>query len=139
MWRKPYRQTATRISQAYNDGVVVIYRAENGAAPGELPAPVLTRKAALLYEERTVGAVRYYAAKEAQQQIDRVIRVQDPGPITLPDGSKTATAPIGPQDVAETEDGVRYRIDRVTVVRDAYPRTLELTLRRFEQAQEVIA
>lgn len=104
-----------------------------------MPAPVLTRKVVLLYAERTVGSVRYYAAEQAQQKIDRVIRVQDPGPIPVRENGKTATAPIGTQDVAETEDGARYRIDRVASVRDVYPATLELTLRRYEQIPEVTA
>ena len=139
MWQKPFRPETDRISQSYNDGFVAIYRQEDGAEPGEMPAPVLTRKAVLLYAERTVGSVRYYAAEQAQQKIDRVIRVQDPGPIPVRENGITATAPIGTQDVAETEDGVRYRIDRVTTVRDVYPETLELTLRKYEQIPEVTA
>lgn len=137
MWKKPQRPTHA-ISQAYNDGVVAIYRVTDGEPAGAMPEPVQTRKAVLLYEERTVGSTRYYAAEQAMAKIDRVIRVQDPGPVTIPDGEGTATGPITVQDAAVTEDGQTYVIDRVTLIRDVYPRTLELTLRRIDQIAEVI-
>ncbi len=132
MWRKPYRPDHV-ISAAYNDGVVAIYRVTDSAQPREV------RKAVLLYGARTIGSVRYYAAEQAQAKIDRVIRVQDPGPITLTDGTETVTAPISPQDVAVTEDGVRFRIERVERIRNVLPPTLELTLRRIDPTPEVIS
>lgn len=138
MWKKPYRPDHV-ISAAYNDGVVAIYRVTDSAQPGEMPQPREVRKAVLLYGARTIGSVRYYAAEQAQAKIDRVIRVQDPGPITLTDGTETVTAPISPQDVAVTEDGVRFRIERVERIRNVLPPTLELTLRRIDPTPEVIA
>ena len=138
MWRAPYRPTHA-VSQAYNDGVVAVYRVTDGADPGGMPRPVRERKAVLLYQERTVGSARYYAAEQAQARLDRVIRVQDPGTITVPSTGGAVTSPIHAQDEAVTEDGQRYRIERVTSIMDVYPRTLELTLREIEQIPEVTA
>ena len=138
MWSKPYRPTHA-VSQAYNDGVVAVYRVTDTAAPGAMPQIMLTPKVTLLYAERTIGSARYYAAEQAQARLDRVIRVQDPGPITTGEGAEAVTAPINAQDAAVTEDGIGYRIDRVTRIMDVYPATLELTLRRVDQIAEAAA
>ena len=42
-------------------------------------------------------------------------------------------AKITNQDIAETEDGVKYRIDLVQTVDLVYPPSLDLTLTRYEQ------
>lgn len=71
-----------------------------------------------------MGLQRYYSGKQAQVQVERVIRTQlRPG--------------VSPQCVAITEDGVQYGIDLVQQVTDAYPASMDLTLTKIEQKYEV--
>lgn len=120
----PFRPDDRRITQSYRDGVVRIYTVTDAAQPGYQPKPALTLVEALFYQERRVGLQRYYSSKQAQVQVERVIRTQlRPG--------------VSPQCVAITEDGVQYGIDLVQQVTDAYPASMDLTLTRIEQKYEV--
>lgn len=119
-YKKPSRGKS-EISQAYNSGYVTIYEVTDAAAPGLQPVPALKEKLQLPYEERLLGLRRYYDAKQNQIEVQRVIRVQrTPFPITS-------------QDVAETEDGRKYRIDLVQSMVDVYPPSLDLTLTAYRQ------
>ena len=109
------------ISQSYNDGYVILYSEKDAAEPGRQPKPKLTQKLKQPYAERQLGIRRYYAAKQNQINIQRVIRVQ------------YTPIPITSQDIAETEDGSRYRIDLVQSVADVYPPSLDLTLVAYVQ------
>ena len=120
MWKKPSRPDHA-ISQTFNDGVLTVYRVTDSAQPGYKPQPRTTEFVKLPYEARTVGVRRYYAAQQAQVQIDRVLRVPDPSLV------------ISPQDQAQTEDGQAYRIEQVQLVRDVWPRCLDLSLGRIDQ------
>ena len=117
-WTAPYRP-ANEVTQDYNDGIVTIYAAEDSAQPGYQPKPTLTKKYTLRYDEQRVGIQRYYEAMQNQVQVERVLRVP--------------RAKITNQDIAETEDGVKYRIDLVQTVDLVYPPSLDLTLTRYEQ------
>ena len=117
-WTAPYRP-ANEVTQDYNDGIVTIYAAADGAQPGYQPKPTLTKKCTLRYDEQRVGIQRYYEAMQNQVQVERVLRVP--------------RAKITNQDIAETEDGVKYRIDLVQTVDLVYPPSLDLTLTRYEQ------
>lgn len=120
--KTPFRpRKQTEISQAYNDGIVSINTVTDGAAAGLLPAPTLTEKARLCYQERALGIRRYYDAKQNQINIQRVIRVPRPA------------VEITNQDVAVTENGKRYRIDLIQTVSDIYPPSLDLTLVDYDQ------
>lgn len=112
------------ITQQYNSGVLTIYSLTDTAKPGLRPAPRLTVKVALRYEERRLGITRLYQARQTQVEIERVVRVQ-----RRPD--------ISPQDVAITEDGRQYRIDTVQAVMDTWPPSLDLSLVRITQVHEV--
>lgn len=118
--KKPYRP-APDVAERYNDGVAQIYSVSDTAAAGYLPTETLTEKVRLDYQERKLGIKRYYAAKQNQIHAERVIRVQRP-----PEG-------IDNQDIAQTEDGVYYRIDLVQSVPDIWPASLDLTLVRYDQ------
>ena len=118
--KAPFRPKAD-VSQSYNDGIVTIYTVQDGGDSGYMPAPSLTKAVSLCYQERKLGVQRYYEAKQNQINIKRVIRVQDP------------KMQINSQDVAETEDGVYYRIDLVQFVPDAWPRSYDLTLVLYDQ------
>lgn len=117
-WKEPYRPT-NEVSQNYNDGIVKIYTVKDSAEPGYQPKPELSQKYVLRYEERRLGIQRYYDAMQNQIQVERVIR--------------TPRAAITNQDIAETEDGRRYRIDLVQTVDEIYPPSIDITLTKFEQ------
>lgn len=125
MRKTPFRPDDRRITQSYRDGVVRIYAVTDGAAPGYQPRPVLAPLLeTLFYQERRVGLQRYYAGRQAQVEVERVIRTQ----------LRTA---VNPQCVAVTEDGVQYGIELVQQVQDVYPPSMDLTLVRIEQKYEV--
>lgn len=121
--KTPYRPRTDgkRPAEVYNDGVVQIYAVTDGAQAGLLPRPVPSLRETLYYQERRLGVQRNYAAAQNQIQVERVIRVPRP------------LAPITNQHVAVTEDGRTYRIDLVQEVLDVWPRSLDLTLARYEQ------
>lgn len=124
MRKTPFRPDDRRITQSYRDGVVRIYTVTDGVAPGYQPRPVLTLLETLFYQERRVGLQRYYAGRQAQVEVERVIRIQ-------------LRPAVNPQCVAVTEDGVQYGIELVQQVQDVYPPSMDLTLVRIEQKYEV--
>ena len=120
--RTPFRpRQRAEISQTYNDGVVTVFAVYDEAESGLLPVPSLTELVTLPYQERKVGIKRYYEAKQNQIQIEKVLRVPRP-PLE-----------INNQDVAQTENGKRYRIDLVQLIDDVYPPSLDLTLKAYKQ------
>lgn len=124
MRKMPFRPDDRRITQSYRDGVVRIYTVTDGAAPGYQPQPVLTLLETLFYQERRVGLQRYYAGRQAQVEVERVIRTH-------------LRPAVNPQCVAVTEDSVQYGIELVQQVQDVYPPSMDLTLVRIEQKYEV--
>ena len=120
--RTPFRpRKESPVTQNYNDGVVKIYVETDHAGSGYMPSPQRSLILTLAYQERRLGFKRYYDAKQNQIHIERVIRV--PG----------GAGPINNQDVAETEDGTKYRIDLVQEIPDVYPPSLDLTLVLYTQ------
>ena len=122
-WEAPYRPQ-NEITQTYNDGYVVIYSVTDEAAPGYQPTPKLKRKITLRYAEQRLGIQRYYAGRQNQIDIERVIRTPNVGIITN-------------QDVAITEDGRQYRIDMVQTAQGIYPVSIDITLAKIDQEYEV--
>ncbi len=121
MRKTPFRPDDRRITQSYRDGVVRIYAVTDGAAPGYQPRPVLAPLLeTLFYQERRVGLQRYYAGRQAQVEVERVIRTQ-------------LRPAVNPQCVAVTEDGVQYGIDMVQQLTDVWPASMDLTLTKIEQ------
>lgn len=118
-WKTPYRPKS-EITQSYNDGMVEICAVSDGARPGYQPVEQLRFKARLRYEERTLGIQRAYLAKQAQTEVERVLRTP-------------RVKGVGPRDVAVTEDGRQYRVDLVQSVNGVYPPSVDLTLARLEQ------
>ena len=123
MRREPFRP-GNEITQSFNGGLVTVYRVTDGARPGHAPAPVLVKRIVLRYEERKLGIQRYYAARQNQVKIQRVIRVPLAGRVSS-------------QDVAVTEDGRQYRVDLVQAVGDVYPPSADLTLAAVEQVDRI--
>lgn len=124
MRKLPFRPEDRQITQPYRDGVVKIYTITDAAQPGYQPKPTPALVETLFYAERRVGLQRYYSGKQAQVQVERVIRTQ-------------LRAGVSPQCVAITEDGVQYGIDLVQQVTDVYPASMDLTLTKIEQKYEV--
>ena len=120
-WKAPYRPS-NEVTQSYNDGVVTVYSVTDSARPGYQPVEQLTEKIKLRYEEQRLGIQRYYNAMQNQIQVERVIRVPRAEQITS-------------QDVAETEDGRRYRIDLVQTVDGVWPPSQDLTLVKYQQEE----
>jgi len=124
MWRKPNRPSH-EVTQSFNDGIVKIYGVEDISTPGYAPKPKLKEKVVLRYEKRVTGYNRYYVAKQANVQIDRTIRCPRLDSVTV-------------LDVARTEDGEQYIIQRVQPVMDAYPASMDLSLSKVVQDDEVV-
>ncbi len=121
-WKAPYR-ASSEVTQNYNDGFVTIYATQDAANPGYQPKPELVKKCYLRYEEKRLGVQRYYDAVQNQIKAERVIRVP--------------RAPVTSQDVAETEDGRRYRVDLVQAVDGVYPPSLDITLTKYSQGVDM--
>lgn len=120
-WKAPYCPS-NEVTQGYNSGVVTVYAVTDSARPGYQPVEQLTEKIKLRYEEQRLGIQRYYNAMQNQIQVERVIRVPRAEQITS-------------QDVAETEDGRRYRIDLVQTVDGVWPPSQDLTLVKYQQEE----
>lgn len=120
--RKRPTRPSNEITQQYNSGVVKIYSTTNAAAPGYQPKELHIPMGRLRYEEQRLGINRLYLSRQNQMEIQRVIRVP--------------RRPINTQDIAVTEDGLRYRIDTVQSVEGSYPPSLDLALIKISQGVE---
>ena len=126
MYRKPNRP-AHDITQPFNSGIVKIYKTENGAQPGHKAVEQLKNSPVTLrYDEQRTGVTRYYAARQANIQIDRVIRC-------------SRVAGVDTQDVAVTEDGMQYRIEQIQTVDNIWPACVDISLVKIVQKLEVAA
>lgn len=119
MWKAPQRPR-NEVSQTFNDGIVTIFEVTDTARPGYQPEETPKAKGILRYSEQRLGIQRYYAGKQNQIDIQRVIRVPKATGITN-------------QDIAVTESGEKYRIDLVQSVQNVWPECMDLTLKRYEQ------
>lgn len=126
MYRKPNRP-AHDITQGFNSGIVKIYKTKNGAQPGHKAVEHLKNPPVTLrYDEQRTGVTRFYAAKQNNIQIDRVIRCP-------------AVPGIDSQDVAVTEDGLQYRIEQIQTVDNIWPACVDISLSKIVQKLEVAA
>lgn len=120
MWKAPNRPN-NEITQSFNDGVLKIYKTINAAPAGAKAVESLIGPAIILrYAEQRTGIARYYAAKQANMQIDRVLRVP------RIDGIDT-------QNVAIDEKGVQFRIEQVQSTDGVYPPCWDLSLSKIAQ------
>lgn len=126
MYQKPNRPVHD-ITQPFNSGIVKIYKTENSAQPGHKVAEQLKNNPVTLrYDEQRTGVTRYYAAKQANIQIERVLRCP-------------AVPGIDTQDVAVTEDGMQYRIEQIQTVDNIWPACIDISLSKIVQRLEVAA
>lgn len=123
MRRNPFRP-GNEISQPFNSGAVSIYRVTDAGEPGYAPVPRLELRVRLHYEERKLGLIRFYSAKQDQVKVEKVLRVP-------------RRPEISPQDVAVTQDGKQYRIELIQMAEGVYPPSLDLTLANIQQIYEL--
>ena len=110
------------------DGTLRIYSLENTAEPGEMPREMLveTIPEDLYYSDRVIGVTRLYAAKGANQQISKLVRIWD------------VPVEIGNYAVLDRQD--QYRIDVIQPAKDDEGlKVVDLTLVREEDYYEVLA
>lgn len=121
MRRQPIRSSdrGMSVSERFNDGICRIFSVTDSAQPGYQPKPVYDLKCSLNYRELRLGIQRYYAAMQAHQRIDMVIRVPQP------------SVEISPADMVQLHDGRQYRVELVQIAEDIYPAALDLTLSRI--------
>ncbi|MEG2000943.1 MAG: hypothetical protein RR053_06095 [Evtepia sp.] len=106
-------------TQAFNDGIVLIYDIQDVSKPGDAPKERLTQKGMLRYKQRTVGYGRYYAAMQANVQISMLLRVP-------------RVSMVSEQDIAVPTDGRQYLIKLIQYPEDTIPPVMDLTLERLE-------
>ncbi len=112
--------------QTYNDGVCGVYGLVNAADAGDKPLYRLaTKYDSARYEERTVGIHRFYAAKQAQVNIERVLRMP-----LLPLVLGGDIVVIGRE---------QYRIDQVQYIRERFaPTVMDIALVRVGVPYEYV-
>lgn len=126
----PFRP-GNEISQCFNSGLASIYAVTDTAQSGYRPVETPTLTVKVPFENIKLGIQRYYEAKQNQVEVERVIRVPNPGPQYL----------INNQDIVqltelakqEGESPKQYRIELVQMAEGIYPPSLDLTLSRIEQ------
>lgn len=126
----PFRP-GNEISQCFNSGLASIYAVTDTAQPGYMPVETPTLTVTVPFENIKLGIQRYYEAKQNQVEVERVIRVPNPGPQYL----------ISNQDIVqltelakqEGKSPKQYRIELVQMAEGIYPPSLDLTLSRIEQ------
>lgn len=123
-WKSPNRPN-NEITQQFSDGVVKIYTVKDMAKPGYRPEPQLSLLYTLRYNRQRVGLTRLYLSKQAQAEIQEVLRVPLPGDIPI-------------QSVAVLENGRKFQIETVQSVDNSYPACVDLSLTALKQTYEVI-
>lgn len=109
----------------YDDGILSICRVTNSAEPGNKPMIRLEEKEKYYYGYEELGVTRYYQAKNANQQIECVVRIQGWEDVKV-------------TDICILDDGTQYEISMVQPTHDENSlRMMKLTLERVKQSYEV--
>lgn len=104
----------------FDDGALRVYRVENNAAQGAMPQETETLLSVHYFGFDVLGFSRYYTALQANQSISAVVNI--PG-----------WHDISVLDIAEMEDGRRYRIRLCQPMKDENGLDMtKLTLERVE-------
>ena len=91
----------------FDDGILTVYRPQNTAGPGDKPVSGLTFRGGYYYSISSLGVTRYYAARQAGQDVAAVVAV--PG-----------WSDIMTNDVIVLDDGRKYRAEMVQPETDAF-------------------
>lgn len=108
----------------FNDGIVEIYRVDNGAENGNRNVEVLKFRDRMRFKSHTVGLKRFYEAMQFEINITKAIII--PEPVTK----------ISTQDIAVIE-GKRYKIEQIQERRETLPPSLLLSLSDTEEVLNV--
>lgn len=109
----------------FDDGILTIYEAENGAEPGRKPVIVLKEKSKHYYGYDELGVTRYYQAKSANQKIECVV--------SIPDWHDIRTT-----DLCRLDGGDQYQVAMVQPTKNEDGlRIMRLSLERVGQDYEV--
>ena len=103
-------------------GIAGFARAPDVSGTGDMPPERETEYLAAWYGERTVGMSRYFAAKQANDKVDKLIRIIDP-----------RTETVRADDAVTLADGYHYRVIQSQSLRDedAGEDVLDVTLERI--------
>lgn len=124
-WKSPNRPN-NEITQRFSDGVVNIYTVQDVAVPGYSPVQQLSLLYTLRYDRQRVGLNRLYLSKQAQAEIQEVLRVPVPGEIPV-------------LSVAVLENGKQFQVETVQSVDNVYPACVDISLTVLKRNYEVIA
>lgn len=121
MQQQPKRSSerSMSVSERFNDGVCRVIAVTDVAAPGYQPKPSYQLKGTVNFRELRLGIQRYYAALQAHQRIDMVVRIPKP------------SFDVSPADVVQLNTNTMYRVELVQVAEGIFPRSLDLTLSRI--------
>lgn len=106
-----------------DSGIAQLIKLYDDNGGGDMPVENPTVYYTDYYGERTVGMSRYYAAQQANSQVDKLIRINKPPPDVV----------IGADDIALLTDGYRYRIVQAQELydEDAGADVVDLSLERI--------
>lgn len=107
-----------------DEGKLTLYDLVNTSAEGDAPVEKLVAVGEEFYAEKTIGYNRIYAARGANEQIDKVVRCYN---LDLPHAAKYAIL----------EDGEQYQITVKQMIVDEG--STDLTLVRVEDYYDVIS
>lgn len=124
-WKSPSRPN-NEITQRFSDGVVNIYTVQDVAVAGYSPVQHLSLLYTLRYDRQRVGLNRLYLSKQAQAEIQEVLRIPVPGEIPV-------------LSVAVLENGKQFQVETVQSVDNVYPACVDISLTVLKRNYEVIA
>lgn len=104
-------------------GIVNFFHEKSNSGIGNMPGQELIESYSAWYGTRTVGYNRMYTAKQANVQVDALIRILEPPEDVF----------IYADDICRIEDGLYYRIKAVQHLRDedSGDDVLDITLTRI--------
>ena len=122
------------MSDTFDDGIIAIKAEVSVEEPGDMPKVELVELSRHMFQERTIGITRQYAAKSVNEQVDRLVRIWEDRSIHIGMKAKIANAlPFGVEEIPE-----QYRIDNVQhLLNDDGLKVTDLTLRRLEDLYDV--
>ena len=113
--RKALQALVKKRVRAFIDGIADIYRVRDD----DTIEPVQT---GIRFQAMTVGSQRFFAAKDHQHSVDKMIAVPE-----CPEPEANMVAVIG---------GRQYDILQAQEIRDSFPRTWQLSLERIKENNE---
>lgn len=122
------------MSETFDDGIVVIKAEVDASEPGGMPKKELVEMSRHMFQERTIGITRQYAAKSVDEQVDRLVRIWEDRRIHIGMMAEiTERLPFGYEEVTE-----QYRIDNVQhLLNDDGLKVTDLTLKRLEDLYDI--